>query len=137
MLAARLGELHVADGLAERAPPHLLVQLGELAGDGDLAQRPARGQQRGQRRAHPAGRLVQHDGPGLGHERGDALAAHAPLRGRKPSNTKRSVGNPESTSAVSTALGPGTTSTASPASRQARTSRSPGSLIPGIPASVT
>ncbi len=43
-----------------------------------------------------------------------------PRRGRKPSNTNRSVGKPESTSAVSTALGPGTTSTASPASRHAR-----------------
>ena len=32
-----------------------------------------------------------------------------PRRGRKPSNTNRSVGSPESTRAVSTALGPGTT----------------------------
>ena len=46
-------------------------------------------------------------------------------------------GSPESTSAVSTALGPGTTSTASPASRHARTRRSPGSDTPGMPASVT
>ena len=48
MLAARLGELHVADRLVERAAPHLLVELGELAGDGDLAQRAARGQQLGE-----------------------------------------------------------------------------------------
>ena len=53
---------------------------------------------------------------GLGHERGDALrAGRVPRRGRKPSNTNRSVGKPDSTSAVSTALGPGTTSTGSPA----------------------
>ena len=38
---------------------------------------------------------------------------------------------------MSTALGPGTTSTASPASRHARTSCSPGSDTPGMPASVT
>ncbi len=31
-----------------------------------------------------------------------------PRRGRNPSNTNRSVGKPDSTSAVSTALGPGT-----------------------------
>src|SRR5215207_2028292 len=45
VLAARLAELDVADGLLERSPPHLLVELGELAGDGHLAQRSTRAEQ--------------------------------------------------------------------------------------------
>src|SRR5262245_19104224 len=60
-----------------------------------------------------------------------------PDRGRKPSNTKRSVGSPEITSAVTAADGPGTTSTSIPASTHAATSRYPGSDSPGLPASVT
>ena len=60
-----------------------------------------------------------------------------PLRGRKPSNAKRSIGNPDSTSAARAALGPGTTRTSSPASATTRTRRAPGSETPGVPASVT
>ena len=60
-----------------------------------------------------------------------------PFRGRKPSNTNRPVGSPLVTSAATTADGPGTTSTVPPASTTARTMRSPGSEMPGIPASVT
>ncbi len=138
VLTARFGELHVPDGFVERAPPHLLVQLGELAGDGDLAQRAARG--RAAAVSVACTRLG--DSYSTTVRVSDTSAAMrsrrtTPRRGRKPSNTKRSVGNPDSTSAVSTALGPGTMSTASPASRQARTRRSPGSEMPGMPASVT
>ena len=61
----------------------------------------------------------------------------ATLAGRNPSKRKRAVGRPDSTSAASAALGPGTTSTAQPASMHARTRSSPGSAIPGIPASLT
>ena len=57
--------------------------------------------------------------------------------GRNPPKKKASLGNPEPTSAVRTALGPGRTVTESPRSRQARMRRNPGSDIPGMPASVT
>ena len=40
-----------------------------------------------------------------------AAASSARLRGRKPTNSQRSAGRPEATSAVVTALGPGSTST--------------------------
>ena len=60
-----------------------------------------------------------------------------PLRGRKPSKTNRPVGSPLMTRAVIAALGPGTVSTVWPAAAAARTSRSPGSEMPGVPASVT
>jgi len=60
----------------------------------------------------------------------------APLRGKKPSNTKRDVGRPLITSAIVSAEGPGTAVTTPPALITATTSRSPGSLIPGVPASV-
>src|SRR5437016_1228346 len=53
VLTTRLGPLDVGDGLVERAPPHLFVQFRELAGDGHLAQRAARGQQVRQRRVDP------------------------------------------------------------------------------------
>ena len=75
MLAARLAQLDVADRLLERAAPHLLVELGELAGDGDLAQRAARTEQLRERGVHPPGRLVEHDRARLGHECGDALTS--------------------------------------------------------------
>ena len=60
-----------------------------------------------------------------------------PLRGRKPSNTNRPVGKPLTTSAAIAADGPAITETEWPALTAARTSRSPGSEMPGIPASVT
>jgi 16S rRNA (cytidine1402-2'-O)-methyltransferase len=47
------------------------------------------------------------------------------------------VGSPDTTSAWSTADGPGTASTGMPASMQARTRRKPGSEIAGVPASLT
>ena len=60
-----------------------------------------------------------------------------PLRGRKPSTTKRSVGRPLTVSAATTDEGPGTVVTTSPcAARRAATS-APGSEIPGVPASLT
>ena len=47
------------------------------------------------------------------------------------------MGNPEPASATSGALGPGMTSSGTPAATAARISRSPGSLTPGMPASET
>ena len=58
-------------------------------------------------------------------------------RGRKPSNTQRSVGRPETTSAAVTADGPGTTLISIPASTAARRRRNPGSETAGMPASET
>ena len=49
----------------------------------------------------------------------------------------RSLGSPDSASAVITALGPGTLVTSSPAAATAATSRYPGSETDGMPASVT
>ena len=57
--------------------------------------------------------------------------------GRNPSNTNRSQGNPEATSAGTKAVAPGRQTTSIPASRQARESMKPGSEIPGVPASET
>ncbi len=58
-------------------------------------------------------------------------------RGRKPSNRNRSVGNAETMSAAIAADGPGMASTGTPAVTQAATSRSPGSEMAGVPASLT
>src|SRR5690606_15929262 len=57
--------------------------------------------------------------------------------GRKPSNTKRSLGRPATLSAAMKAQGPGTGLTFTPAARAARTRRKPGSLTSGVPASDT
>ena len=60
-----------------------------------------------------------------------------PLRGRNPSKANRLVGRPLTTRAAIIADGPGTTSTVWPAAAAAATRRSPGSEMPGMPASVT
>ena len=60
-----------------------------------------------------------------------------PLRGKKPSKTNRAVGKPLITSAIVRAEGPGIAETVMPAFSAALTSRSPGSLMPGVPASLT
>ncbi|SHY45590.1 Uncharacterised protein [Mycobacteroides abscessus subsp. abscessus] len=59
------------------------------------------------------------------------------LRGAKPSKQKRSTGSPETASAVVTADGPGRHVIGMPCLTHAATKRYPGSLIEGIPASVT
>ena len=58
------------------------------------------------------------------------------LGGRKPSNTKRSHGSPELTSAGTKAVAPGRVSTSMPWRLHSRESRNPGSLMPGVPASL-
>ena len=63
-------------------------------------------------------------------------ARSRPDRGTKPSNTNRVVSKPLTTRAITNAAGPGTADTAWPASSTTRTSRDPGSEIPGVPASV-
>jgi hypothetical protein len=59
------------------------------------------------------------------------------LRGRKPTNRHVAASIPDATSAARAALGPGSTSTSSPAAMHACTRTSPGSLTSGIPASLT
>ena len=82
--------------------------------------RAARGGEVGQRAGQAVGRLVEHDGAGLGgHAPPAARARPEPLRGRKPSNTKRPAGSPLTTRAASAAEGPGTTSTGCPAATAA------------------
>ena len=56
--------------------------------------------------------------------------------GRNASNTNRLVGRPDMVSAVIQAAAPGMAVTSIPKSRHMRTSSSPGSEIPGVPASV-
>ena len=98
----------VVDGVGEPAAPDLLVELGELAGDRDAPVGPA-GIARG-RRASPrpgAGpRTARRCAPRRRSPRA-APPGRAPLRGRKPSNTKRSVGSPESDERVEHGAGPG------------------------------
>ena len=57
--------------------------------------------------------------------------------GRKPSKQKRSQGKPLWSSAGTKAVAPGSDSTSMPCSTQVRTSRKPGSEMPGVPASET
>ena len=57
----------------------------------------------------------------------------AALAGRKPSNTKRSLGNPATDNAAIAAQGPGTGDPVTPRPRHRRTKA--GSLISGVPAS--
>ena len=59
-----------------------------------------------------------------------------PFAGKKPSKQKRPLGRPLLTSAVVAAQGPGMQITSCPAVRAAAASSSPGSLIPGKPASL-
>ena len=56
--------------------------------------------------------------------------------GKKPSKQNRSHGRPEFTNAGISAVGPGSVSTSMPASMQVRASKKPGSLMPGVPASL-
>ena len=101
----------------------------------------------GRHRARPRGRpaCAPSDGaPRTGRSCGSrrpappaARVRPLPFRGRKPSNTKRPVGRPLVTNAAIAADGPGTTSTEKPCAVTARTRRSPGSEMPGVPASVT
>ena len=65
------------------------------------------------------------------------MRARSPgLRGGKPSKQNRSLGRPETASAVVTADGPGSEVTLIPASTARRVRRYPGSETPGMPASV-
>ena len=59
------------------------------------------------------------------------------LRGGKPKTVSGRTANPETTTAVIAAETPGTGSTGIPSNTHARTSSSPGSEIPGVPASET
>src|SRR6266852_1421522 len=59
------------------------------------------------------------------------------LRGRNPAKWKRGCANPLTLTAEIAALGPGTGTTGTPCSTARRTSSAPGSLTPGVPASVT
>ena len=61
------------------------------------------------------------------------LSSSPRARGRKPTKRHRSAGSPDATSAVVTAEGPGSTSTLTPAARQARTRAKPGSDTTGCP----
>ena len=132
-LAAQLVELE----LAEHAAQHGLVALRELARERH-APRAEGGAQVGERLRGAVGRLVQHERSGKRRERGElARALRAAGASRKPANANGRVAKPLATSAASSADGPGTGTTAAPASSAARTKRSPGSETSGVPASET
>ena len=57
--------------------------------------------------------------------------------GRKPSNTNLSQGRPLLTKAGTKAVAPGSVCTSMPALTASRTRKKPGSLMPGVPASLT
>ena len=61
----------------------------------------------------------------------------ADLRGEKPRKVKLCSGNPDSTRAVISPVGPGMAETGSPSSSAPRTAENPGSEMPGVPAFVT
>ena len=84
LASGRLG-LDPFDRLAERAPPHLLVQLRELPGEDDGPVRPAGGGQVGERATDPVRRFVEHGRPGLRRDSGEPLrCARARFAARSP-----------------------------------------------------
>ena len=112
------------------------MQFRVLAHDEDLRVRCDR-RQIGQRRADAPRRFVPNRGRRrLQGRRAKRSRRAALVRGGKPSKAKRRSGKPESSATPIAALGPGSTSTATPAARAAATSSLPGSEIPGIPASL-
>ena len=122
----------------ERLPADLLVRLGQLTAERGAAVRAEHFRHGREGRRHPVGSLEEHHRPPLpGAARPEPGGAPPALRGRNPSKQNRSVASPDRASAVSTAEGPGTAVTGTPAWIAARTTRRPGSETLGIPASVT
>ncbi len=92
--------------------------------------------ERAQRRRQPLRRLERDDRPPPRRaSRARARRARPPSAAGSRRTRSAPPASPLATSAVSTADGPGSTVTATPASSAARTSRAPGSEIAGIPAS--
>ena len=82
-----------------------------------------RGGELGQRRRQPAAGLEVDLGAAVVGQFGEAPARSPGPRGGNPSKLNRSVGSPETASAVVTADGPGRAVTRSPAAAAAETSR--------------
>lgn len=61
----------------------------------------------------------------------------AVFAGRKPTNKNESLGSPDALNAEANAHAPGTGTTFTPHARHARTILKPGSLMHGVPASLT
>ena len=66
-----------------------------------------------------------------------AVKGAADLAGKNPSKQNRSVGNAAIDSAATAAQGPGIAMISMPAAAHSRTRSKPGSLMPGVPASLT
>ncbi len=119
----------------QRVAPHFLVQLGQFAADRGLAR--AEGLRRDRRACRRCAVRIRTGRGVAGMRASSAMRARrcVAFGGRKPSKKNRSVGSPETVSAVSTDDAPGIAMTARPASCAARTSLKPGSEISGVPAS--
>ena len=131
------GRANALGELGRGADCHLLESLRQLTAHRQLALRIGR-RERAKRLREPLRRLEGDRGPPpvleLAPERVElAGVAGAGSRGRGSGRSAR----PLVTSAVSTAEGPGSTDTSTPAARAARTRRAPGSEIAGRPASET
>ena len=97
VLAARLADVD----RAERPAHDLLVQLGQFPRHDDHSIIPARLAQVGERALDAMRRLVEHRSCAVSAAISARRSARSrPLRGRKPSNTNRSVGSPLIVSAM-------------------------------------
>ena len=80
--------------------------------------------------------LEQYDRLAVAAMRATSSRRPRPLRGKNPTKNGPCT-NPDVATAAVSALGPGTTETGRPSAATARTKSAPGSLMLGIPASVT
>ena len=123
---ARRGSAH-GDQLGQRAARDLLVELGELAADRRAAIGAEGPGHVGEGCREPGGRLEEDQRARLARERARAPRGAPPAcAAGSPRSAKRSVGRPETASAVSTALGPGIAVTVTPAAAAAATRPKPG-----------
>ena len=123
-------------GLGQRGADDLLMDLRELAGEGDppVSERVEQVAQRGGELVRRFENTMVRFSPRSSSRWSRRLFLFTL---RKPSNVKRPVGRPESASAVAMAVGPGTASTRMPRAAHSATRSSPGSEMAGIPASET
>jgi hypothetical protein len=120
----------------QRAALHRLEALAQLARDRRRPLGSAGGGEVGQGREAER-RLVERGGVVARGDGREAFAPLAPLPRQEALEGEAVDLRPESTRAGTKAVGPGSASTRTPRSSARRTRSAPGSLMPGVPASVT